>query len=339
MATKIKGMDLIETLAADLNKTEAEAVARRAARDGQPAPVSTILAAAQAEATRPPAREDQPAAMSPKNAALSALPAEWREQLVISASEMGIKAEDDLGWLLVGAFVNAWAGAAAAGKSAEAVQASVGKIQGEVLAGARAAGKDVAQEIEAAGKRVNDGISQHLTAPDTGILASIKTALEAGAGQGLKSTRDDLRQVHAEASAIIDALPEKVRQAIDTAERVSAESFSQTAQATLDRFAQQKSKFWMVFGGIFGLFMEAAGIGYGYIMGSGSFQWWPHNSLWSSIFFAPLGIVLFPIAGFAVIEGGKGYPEYSRMRPALIWIGVSLAVSGLVLPILGHYVH
>lgn len=85
--------------------------------------------------------------VSPKAAALDSLPQAWREELISAAAGMGIKGDDDLGWLLVSSFINAWAGAAAAGKSAEAVSHGVDKIPDQIYQGAIRAGDEIRGQL------------------------------------------------------------------------------------------------------------------------------------------------------------------------------------------------
>jgi len=86
--------------------------------------------------------------LSPKAAALAALPQEWRENLILSASTMGIVSEDDMGWLLVGSFINAWSAAAAAGRAAEEVDKSI-----------RGIGDKIIQEIDVGTGRLQEGLA------------------------------------------------------------------------------------------------------------------------------------------------------------------------------------
>lgn len=294
--------------------------------------------AAQARATPPSSPvKNEKHGLSPKAAALAALPTDWREQLLISASEMGIKAEDDLGWLLVAAFINAWAGAAASGKAADTTREAVGKIQGEVLAGARAAGKDVAGAIEQAGANVRQEITAHLEAPNTGILSAIKNALTAGTGQGLTDVKVDLVNAQRQAERVIQTIPEKVHEAVQVSmvesKNAAAKSFEEAAKATLDRFAREKSIVWGIGGAFAALAIGSVGMGYGYIIGSSRYPWWTH-SFASAFFRAPMGILLLPMGGFLAIEVGKDYGEFDWQRRALRYIGLFLLSVGLLLPAL-----
>lgn len=87
-------------------------------------------------------------------------------------------------------------------------------------------------------------------------------------------------------------------------------------------------------GGVTVLLAYALGIGYGYIIGSGRYPWWSH-SLASAFLGAPTGVVLLPLAGWALHETSNDYDEFGRMRPMLRYAGLSLMVLGVALPVVG----
>lgn len=87
-------------------------------------------------------------------------------------------------------------------------------------------------------------------------------------------------------------------------------------------------------GGVTVLFVYALGIGYGYIIGSGRYPWWSH-SFASAFLGAPTGVVLLPLAGWALHVASKDYDEFGRMRPILRYAGLVLVVLGIALPVLG----
>ncbi|XTI71808.1 hypothetical protein ACQAYK_08925 [Acidithiobacillus sp. AC3] len=313
---KIKGVDLLATLAADLEKTEAEAEARRQAR----------------------AAQDGPKADEAIDAVFNGISQSDAKALSAWCVRFRVGPEDVVWGQILATRISVDA-MQAARQAADAVQAGIGKIQGEVLAGARAAGKDVAQEIEAAGKRVTTAITQHLNAPGNGILASIMTALETGVGTGLGSAKDALRQAQAEAGQIIQSLPGEVQEAIQQSKSIAAEEFRQEAVKTLNRMEQNAMPGWLLIGGVLSLFLISLGAALANVVETGERAWWATrtHSVWVTIFTAPLGWLLIPTCGIALIEAGRGYSEFDRLRFILIWIGVSVTVLGVVLPVVLHF--
>ncbi len=90
----------------------------------------------------------QPAVISPKQEALRGLPPEWREQLIEQASAMGISAPDDIAWLLVKSFINAWAGAAASTNAAERIEVATRGIADQIYQTTVRAGADLKGVID-----------------------------------------------------------------------------------------------------------------------------------------------------------------------------------------------
>ncbi|MBU2806519.1 hypothetical protein HF668_15520 [Acidithiobacillus ferridurans] len=138
---------------------------------------------------------------TPRSAALQAIPAEWRERLVADAAAMGIRADDDVGWLLVGSVINAWASAAAAGQAAESVQSSVSGIPKAIFDNAVNAGRDIGAVVVAAiNKHRDDVIGKILSSSQTGadliagsadkLTASLDAAIEKKKKEGLQDWAD-----------------------------------------------------------------------------------------------------------------------------------------------------
>ncbi|MBU2802520.1 hypothetical protein HFV02_09680 [Acidithiobacillus caldus] len=88
-----------------------------------------------------------------------------------------------------------------------------------------------------------------------------------------------------------------------------------------------------ILGGVTVLFACAVGMGYGYILGSGRYPWWSH-SFASAFLGAPTGVVLLPLAGWALHETSKDYDEFEWKRPVLRYAGLVLIVLGVALPVL-----
>ncbi len=86
-------------------------------------------------------------------------------------------------------------------------------------------------------------------------------------------------------------------------------------------------------GGMTVLFAYAVGMGYGYILGSGRYPWWSH-SFASAFLGAPTGVVLLPLAGWALHVASNEYDEFGRMRPILRYVGLALVALGIAFPIL-----
>ncbi|MBU2783451.1 hypothetical protein HAP99_09740 [Acidithiobacillus caldus] len=85
-------------------------------------------------------------------------------------------------------------------------------------------------------------------------------------------------------------------------------------------------------GGMTVLFAYAVGMGYGYILGSGRYPWWSH-SFASAFLGAPTGVVLLPLAGWALHVASNEYEEFGRMRPTLRYAGLTLVALGIALPV------
>jgi len=86
-------------------------------------------------------------------------------------------------------------------------------------------------------------------------------------------------------------------------------------------------------GGMAVLFAYALGIGYGYILGSSRYPWWSHTFA-SAFLGAPTGVVLLPLAGWALHVASNEYDEFGRMRPVLRYAGLALVALGIALPLL-----
>ncbi len=127
--------------------------------------------------------------ITPKAEALRGLPPEWREKLIEQAAHMGVRSDHDTAWLLIGAFVNAWAAAAAAGEAATATQKATVAIPDLVYKGAVAAGQDLRGQVEAAGKSVVEAATDQAAKVQEGMVAAVQGAAQAGAGTLAKAVQ------------------------------------------------------------------------------------------------------------------------------------------------------
>lgn len=144
-----------------------------------------------------PARGHQ----TPKSAALEHLPQEWRERLIAEARDMGIRSDHDTGWLLVGSVINAWACAAAAGRSAQAVEDHVKSIPDVIYQGASLAAEEVRKVVEGQGVTSGSNLAQKIEQAGTKIRTDI-----------LGIVQENLAAIHSAA----DGAAEKARQARDS---------------------------------------------------------------------------------------------------------------------------
>ena len=142
---------------------------------------------------------------SARDVALQGLSPALREQVIADAAEMGIRIEHDLSWLLVGAQIRAWAAAQASGDAAQAakaavmeVQEGVGKIQGQILAGAMKAGtsiqKDMAHTIVKGGEALLAGIAEAAAAGakkvedgSKDLIGKLDAAVESKKAEGVQA--------------------------------------------------------------------------------------------------------------------------------------------------------
>ena len=137
----------LEDLEAKATETDADTVDNDDAVSGVVAPSLPIT---------PPIR-GRDGQQTPRTAALASMPSEWREKLIAEAADMGIKADDDLGWLLVASFINAWASAAAAGEAAESVKSNVSKIPDQIYKGSVRGAEEVGSVITS---KLNTGLNK-----------------------------------------------------------------------------------------------------------------------------------------------------------------------------------
>jgi hypothetical protein len=161
--------------------------------------------------------------VSPKAAALQGLPQEWREEMIARASSMGIHSDDDVAWLLVGSFVNAWAAAAAAGKAATSVDANVKIIPDMIYQGTVSAsdtlgkvvlekGSAAAGSIAKAGENLSNKIKGDIEKILGGYSANLSSAASNAVSQAMAARHEVIKSGVREFSELAaDAVRENMR--------------------------------------------------------------------------------------------------------------------------------
>ena len=177
-----------------------------------------------------------------KEWALKDMPQSWRERIIADAADFGIRADGDTAWLLIGSYIRAWAGAAASGGAAKEVADSVGKIQGQIFAGAVKAGNSVKTDVVA-------GIEAKMTEGGQAIVAAIGIAADAGSVKIKAGSLDLISKLDA-------AIEAKKGEGVDIFAKAAADAASKAAKAaSTRRFA------WSIWG-VASLFFVFAGIGW-----------------------------------------------------------------------------
>ncbi len=141
--------------------------------------------------------------ISPKAAALESMPSAWREELIAAAADMGIRAEDDLAWLLVASFINAWAGAATAGKAADQVGKSVATIPDQIYQGAVRAGTDVKGVIEQKGVEIGQALTLAVGKTGESIISRLQSVLSQSIGSIQSAADGAVQKAEAARAAVI----------------------------------------------------------------------------------------------------------------------------------------
>jgi hypothetical protein len=147
-------------------------------------PVASVATASPVEVVGAPAtgpRQTMGGGASARDVALQGLSPSLREQVIADAAEMGIRIENDLSWLLVGAQVRAWAAAQASGRYAtecvaagETLAALIDKLPAVVQKAAAGASGDIAGQINAVlAKKIPDFGS----AIKVGVMAGVEDAV------------------------------------------------------------------------------------------------------------------------------------------------------------------
>ncbi len=185
--------------------------------------------------------------ITPKAEALRGLPPEWREKLIEQAAHMGVRSDHDTAWLLIGAFVNAWAAAAAAGEAATATQKAAVAIPDLVYKGAVAAGQDLRGQVASAGQEVLKAATDQAAKVQEGMVAAVQGAAQAGAG----TLASAVRGMDTNAKARIDEIIARGVHEVSAAVRADARA------AVAGRMARS----WGVVAGLLLFFMLLGGVG------------------------------------------------------------------------------
>ena len=182
---------------------------------------------------------------SARDVALQGLSPALREQVIADAAEMGIRIEYDLSWLLVGAQVRSWAAAQASGEAAREVAAGVGKIQGQMFAGAVKAGDSVRKDMVEVIQKGGDA-----------LLEGIKVAAQAGSDKVAEGSKDLISKLDA-------AVEAKKAEGVSAFARAAAEaavSAANTASASViseSKIRLRWSAAWMA-----AIFLAYSGLGW-----------------------------------------------------------------------------
>lgn len=117
----------------------------------------------------------QSSGKSAKGVALEGLTQEARDRVIAEAASVGIVAEYDIAWLLVGAQIRCWAAAAAAGDAVVGMQSGIAGIPSAILEGAKKAGADIAGELRKESRALEKAILER------GVLVQDSTDKKANA--------------------------------------------------------------------------------------------------------------------------------------------------------------
>ncbi|MEB8536828.1 hypothetical protein [Acidithiobacillus ferriphilus] len=177
-----------------------------------------------------------------KEWALKDMPQSWRERIIADAADFGIKTDGDAAWLLVGAYVRAWAGAGASGAAAKEVADSVGKIQAQIFAGAVKAGNSVKNDVVA-------GIEAKMNEGGQAIVAAIGIAADAGSVKIKAGSLDLISKLDA-------AIEAKKVEGVDAFAKAASDAATKAAKA-----ASARRFMWSVWGVSF-LFFTFATLGW-----------------------------------------------------------------------------
>ena len=144
---------------------------------------------------------------SVRDAALAAVPADRREDVLRRASDLGIGRADDVIWSIVAAVVDANAAASAAGHAATKVEQETAAIPDLIYRGTLKAGEDLRGQITAAGdtvgKRFLDAARAQSITLQAGLTGAITEAAERGGAALEKASIDLDRAALSQRDAII----------------------------------------------------------------------------------------------------------------------------------------
>ena len=122
--------------------------------------------------------------ISMRDAALAAVPADRREEVLRRASDLGIGRVDDILWSIVAAVVDAHAAASAAGNAAMQVEKETAAIPEQIYRGTVKAGEDLRGQITAAGDTVGKRFLDAARAQSITLQAGLTDAITEAAKLG-----------------------------------------------------------------------------------------------------------------------------------------------------------
>lgn len=112
---------------------------------------------------------------TPKNMALMSLPPQWRERLIERAAAGGIVSDRDVGWLIIGSVIDAWAAAAASGEAAEAVSQITANLPQTVEQSISTASERAKTKLFEAGDSVGENLKREIaSAVNSAVGAAVK---------------------------------------------------------------------------------------------------------------------------------------------------------------------
>ncbi len=128
--------------------------------------------------------DNNPPPTSARDAALAAVPADRREEVLRRASDLGIGRADDVLWSIVAAVVDAHAAARAAGHAATIVEQETAAIPERIYRGTIKAGEDLRGQITAAGDTVGERFLDAARAQSITLQAGLTDAIREAAKLG-----------------------------------------------------------------------------------------------------------------------------------------------------------
>lgn len=112
---------------------------------------------------------------TPKKMALMSLPPQWRERLIERAAAGGIVSDADVGWLIIGSVIDAWAAAAASGEAAETVSQTLGNLPQAVEQSISTASERAKTKLFEAGDSVGENLKREIaSAVNSAVGAAVK---------------------------------------------------------------------------------------------------------------------------------------------------------------------
>lgn len=203
------------------NMTDEEITAWRERIDKRTAPITAAIKADMAferaekisEYTVEQAVYMHATGKSARDVALEGLSQEARDRVIAEAASVGIVAQYDVGWFLIGSQLRCWAATQASGEAAKEVAKGVADIPKTILKGALQASKTVRNDIK-------DVIDKSGTA----LLAAIDVAAQAGSAAIAAGSTDLISKLDA-------AVEAKKQEGVSAFARAAAEAAVAAANA------------------------------------------------------------------------------------------------------------